>query len=73
VILPGKENLAAMNHRMTICKTINMPVKNYTLSYQIRIIKVITSLNIITNVIANDYLIRITGEIYVSQNIHIMT
>jgi len=70
MIFPCKKDLAPVNNRMTVGKAIYMSVQYDSLSDKVRVLQVITSFNVITYVIANDYLIRITGKVYVGKHIH---
>jgi hypothetical protein len=66
-----KEYFTAVNNRVAVGKTVDVPVKYYSLSDKIRIIQIVAALYIITYVVTDDYFIRITGKVYVGQNIHI--
>jgi hypothetical protein len=59
-----------MDNRMSVGEAIDVPVEYYSLSYLIGIIEIITPFYIIAYVVPDDYFIRITGQIYVGQNIH---
>ena len=70
MIFSGKENLAAVNYRITVCKPIDMAMENNAFSYKIGVFEIVLPFHIIAYVITNDYFIRITGKIYVSKYIH---
>jgi len=59
-----------MNDRVPVSETINMPVKNNALPYKIGVVEIIPAFNIITDIIADDYLIGIPRQVYVGKDIH---
>ena len=69
-MLPYARKLAAVNHRMPVSEGIYVTVNYYSLAYSLRVLQVITALNIVAYVIADDYVIRVAREVYVRQNIH---
>ena len=70
MIFPRKVYLTPVNHRMAVGEHVYMPVKNNALPYQFGIVEIIFPLNIITNVIPDDYLIGIPRQVYVGKDIH---
>jgi hypothetical protein len=52
-------HLAAVYNRMPVSESINMPVQDYTLANGFRIFQVIAPFDIITDIVADDNIIRI--------------
>jgi len=72
MVFSGKEDFTAVHNRVAVGELVNMPVKDDPFSDEVRIIKIITSLHIITDVVSDDYFIGITRQVYVGKDVHIM-
>jgi hypothetical protein len=60
MVFSGEENLAPVNNGMTVGETVNMTMQDNTFPYKVGILKIIPPFYIITNIITDDYFIRIT-------------
>ena len=59
-----------VNNRMMIGKIVNAPVKKNAFSYQVRVVVIVASFDIITNKIPDTDFVRISGKIYMCQKVH---
>jgi hypothetical protein len=57
MILLREMQFTAMYNRMPVGEIINMPVQDNSPSYLVGIIQIVSSLDIVANVIPDDYLI----------------
>ncbi len=57
MIFSAEENLTAVNNGMAVGKSVNMAMQNDSFSNRLGIFKIFPPLNIIPNIIADDYLL----------------
>jgi hypothetical protein len=70
MVFPGEMDLAAVNYRVPVGKSVNMSVQYNSPPHLLRIFEIITAFHIVSYIIAYDNLIRVARKVYVSKNIH---
>ena len=69
-VLAWEVEFAAVNHGMPVCEVVDVTVQNDSFADAFRVFQVITSFNIVADIVPNNYIIRVAWEVYMGKDIH---
>ena len=69
-VLACEMKLAAVYYRMPVREVVDVTVKDDALTDAFGIFQIITPFNKVADIVPNNYIIRVTWEVYMGKDIH---